>query len=377
MSNTLPLPPSERQLNVEALSRIFADTTNSYKILFFRAVLSIISSGKVGATKRIPLSDITAKMLVSGWIIGVYYRLSFGSGDQLLSMLSQLSVGAGGRNLTSPNHGNELEDKFREYLGSVECWDIHRYVPYRLLRPFFPKLPRGMPDWRVNRWIQEQAEASSLTQQPAPYVIVNQSSIELNEYWYAYFDRHLKILTDWVDWHLASYLQRRNPNAPSITSKLYLPKSRRPLQWQRRLWISMLSQAQVRCIYSNEKIRLEGFHLDHYLPWSFVCHDEGWNLIPVAPAVNSSKSNTLPSSRYLSAFIDLQAHALAVARHHLSGSDWDKVCSSYSAGLRIVSEDFGRPDVLRRSFEETILPLASIAKRMGFVSDWEFSASER
>jgi hypothetical protein len=112
------------------------------------------------------------------------------------------------------------------------------------------------------------------------------------------------------------------------------------------------------------------------LPWSFVCHDEAWNLIPVAPTVNLVKSNAIPSPKYLSAFIDLQARALSVAKDYLSIKDWETVSSSYAAGLRIDSSDFSDLAPLRRSFQETIPSLASIAKRMGFVSDWEFQSNE-
>ncbi len=373
MNSPLHLPRSEQQLNVEALAQIFNDTTNSYKILFFRAVLSSIRWGQLNDQRKILLSDITAKMLVSAWIAG-YYRLSFGARDQLSSMLSDLSLNTGGSNLTAPDFERRLEDQVRESLGSIDAEEIQRYVPYRLLRPFFAEETRGLPDWRVNKKIRECAEASFSTQKPAPYTIVDSGefSVELHEHWHAYFERHLKILTDWADWHLTSYLQRRNPNAPAIVSKLYLPKRRGPLFWQRRLWISVFAEAQVRCIYSNEVLSPDTFHLDHYLPWSFVCHDEAWNLIPVAPSVNAAKSNALPSSRYLSAFIDQQTRALSIAKDHLSTSDWETVCSSYAAGLRVDSSDFGQCEPLRRSFEETILPLASIAKRMGFASDWEF-----
>ncbi len=380
MNDRMCLPRSEQKLDVEALSRIFNDTTNSYKLLFFRAVLSMIGAGKSNNQRNLLLSDITAKMLVSTWIINVYYHLSFGSSDRLSSIMSELALDTVGCNLASSNHESRLEINIRESLRAIDSEEIQRYVPYRVLRPFFSDETRGIPDWRVNQKIQECAEASFATQKPAPYMIIfnhGESSIKINDYWWSYFERHLKILIEWTDWHLASYLQRRNPNVPSIASKLYLPKRRRPLLWQRRLWTSVFSQRQVRCIYSNEVIKQYGFHLDHYLPWSFVCHDEAWNLIPVAPAVNSAKSNALPSSRYLPAFIDLQAHALSAARKTLSISDWDTVCSSYAAGLRIDCSEFARRDVFGRSLEETIIPLTSIAKRMGFASDWEFGVNER
>ena len=293
-------------------------------------------------------------------------------------MLDALDLDTAGSNLSSHEFESRLENKIRKHLGSIDADEIQRYVPYRLLRPFLADETRGLPDWRVNKKIQESAEASFSTQKPVPYIIVDrgESSIEIHQDWHAYFELNLKILTDWADWHLTSYLQRRNPNTPAIASKLYLPKRRQPLLWQRRLWTPVFAQTQVRCIYSNEVISQDQFHLDHYLPWSFVCHNEAWNLAPVAPTVNSAKSNSLPSIKYLSAFIDLQARALSLAKEHLSRSDWEAVCSSYESGLRIDFSDFTRPEQLRRSFEETIVSLASIAKRMGFTPDWDFEVNK-
>jgi hypothetical protein len=377
VSSPVVLPRSEEQLNVEALAQIFNETTNSYKILFFRAVLSIIGRGQLNAEKNIPLSDITAKMLVSAWIASRYYRLSLGSSDKLSFLLSDLSLDPVANNFTVPRFEILLENQIKGSLESIKTAEIQRYVPYRLIRPFFSEEIRGLPDSRVNQKIREYAEASFSTERPAPYIIVDngEPSIKLNPRWHTYFERNVKILTNWADWHLASYLQRRNPNSPAITSKLYLPKRRGALLWQRRLWEPVFLKSQVRCIYSNKVLARDTFHLDHYLPWSFVCHDEPWNLIPVLPAVNSSKGAALPSSQYLSAFIDLQTHALSVAKAHLDIADWERVCSSYVAGLRIDSSELGHREQLHRSFKETILPLASIAKRMGFVSDWAFTTS--
>lgn len=379
MNNPVHLPSSELQLDVDILSRIFNDTTNSYKILFFRAVLLTIQRRQLNGQLRIPLREISAKMLVSAWIITSYYRLSFGSSDQLSSLLEQLALASSGKNLSAPDFETFLERKILNSLGSIDLGEIQRYVPFRLLRPFFVEETRGLPDWRVNNKIHECTKASFSTLNPAPYYFYDEGEpcIEIHPLWLTYFERHLKILTDWTDWHLASYLQRRNPNAPGIAGKLYLPKRRKPLLWQRRFWVSVFVQAEVRCIYSDEVITSENFHLDHYLPWSFVCHNEVWNLIPVAPSVNAGKSNALPSRKYLSAFIDLHARALSVAKGHLSNSDWETVCSSYAAGLRIDSTYLSSYDELRHSFEETIIPLVSIANRMGFTSDWVFQSNER
>ncbi|MDY5576621.1 MAG: HNH endonuclease domain-containing protein [Lachnospiraceae bacterium] len=33
--------------------------------------------------------------------------------------------------------------------------------------------------------------------------------------------------------------------------------------------------------------------IDHFVPWSYVAHDEMWNLNPTTKSINSSKRNNL------------------------------------------------------------------------------------
>lgn len=35
--------------------------------------------------------------------------------------------------------------------------------------------------------------------------------------------------------------------------------------------------------------------IDHYVTWSFVLHDELWNLIPTFKNINSYKGNNIPN----------------------------------------------------------------------------------
>ena len=132
MNSPAHLPSSKQQLDVESLSRIFNDTTNSYKILFFRAVLLTIQKRQLNEHRRIPLLEITAKMLVSAWITARYYRLSFGVSDQLSSILEALALDHSGRNLSAPEFESRLEYKISDSLGSIDSGEIQRYVPYRL-----------------------------------------------------------------------------------------------------------------------------------------------------------------------------------------------------------------------------------------------------
>lgn len=49
----------------------------------------------------------------------------------------------------------------------------------------------------------------------------------------------------------------------------------------------------------EEPLNDKNISIDHFVPWSYVAHDELWNLTPTTRSINSSKSNNLPDwNRY-------------------------------------------------------------------------------
>ena len=62
----------------------------------------------------------------------------------------------------------------------------------------------------------------------------------------------------------------------------------------RNLWKGILDLTQIRDVFTDEEIPREKYDVDHFVPWSFVMNDELWNLMPMDPSLNSSKSNRLP-----------------------------------------------------------------------------------
>ena len=69
----------------------------------------------------------------------------------------------------------------------------------------------------------------------------------------------------------------------------------RHLERVRDLWNAHIevSNKEIVDIYTGNKLE-STFDVDHFIPWSYVAHDEMWNLIPSNASVNRSKSNNLP-----------------------------------------------------------------------------------
>jgi len=102
---------------------------------------------------------------------------------------------------------------------------------------------------------------------------------------------------------LARYFELRNPGVPGIINKLERP-NKPNLATALAAWRAILKVEPFPCIYSGHDL-VTGFHLDHFIPWSFVTHDLFWNLLPVSPSANVKKSDSLPSlNRYLSSFVN-------------------------------------------------------------------------
>lgn len=55
----------------------------------------------------------------------------------------------------------------------------------------------------------------------------------------------------------------------------------------------ILSLEPVHEIYIGQILTENDISIDHFVPWSYVAHDEMWNLNPTTKSINSSKRNNL------------------------------------------------------------------------------------
>ncbi|NCA72808.1 MAG: hypothetical protein EOM91_22690, partial [Sphingobacteriia bacterium] len=146
---------------------------------------------------------------------------------------------------------------------------------------------------------------------------------------------------------------------------------------QTKYWRTILADAdrpELRCIYSGTILTAEAFALDHYLPWSYVAHDQLWNLIPAPAAVNSSKSNNLPSPGYLRDFVVLQHRGLVTASRIMPKTTFAKLTEDHLADLHLPSPA-ALLDIeqLSRAYEQNIGPLITLATNQGFTPDWQYT----
>jgi len=302
-------------------------------------------------------------MIVNSWHSVVDFRLNLGISDQLQDIIfvikSKYEVED---SISKSKLLNKVlpgifknDDKLYE---KVE--EICRYVPYRLLAPFYPEIV-GEKDYKKNDLIKELSQKD----RRAIYKI-EKDKVKINSNWYDYIKNNLVIILGWFKNKLIGFLQSRNPNVPSIPYKIS-PTKNRNLRYARKYWKSIISRGTIKEIYGRRKIDAESdYAIDHFIPWSFVMHDKLWNLNPTLNSYNSKKRDMIPDlDIYLDRFCELQYKSLirAIKSENIS----DKILEDYLE----VKEDFKfdtlpEEDHFKDSLKETLTPLYQIAKNQGF-----------
>lgn len=354
------LPPDE-SLPIEVLSRAFNNTTAAYKFFWFRAILKLLHSNHYQVS-RLNLYQIRNEMLALAWIPSQYFQLSFGAADKTTEFLETINISPEGNIRT-----DAIREKIERFAADKPKKDLLRWVPYRFLSCWFETELRGIPDQRRNTEIQLLSQRAFASKKPL-YMLAD-DTIDVHPDWMRYLAENQVIVGGWAKWSLMEYLQARNVSIPNIGSKIEIPDKRSALTKATKRWNSLAASERLHCPYSGARLREGDFTLDHYIPWSYVAHDEPWILVPVAktPSVNSMKGNSLPHEEYLPKFLKLQDLFL---RSYLQSNE---VKRSYQVALRLSEEEIGQKKIVKKRLEDEIKTLMSGARRLGFRPDWRFS----
>lgn len=375
------LPYSE-SVNVSALSRIFTDTTTSYKFLFFISFLDILKRRQFDILSPISFQEVIVEMLANAWYPHTYFKLSFGSQDKVAQKLDSLTL-----DITEPilNFTDTDKKLLRKTISSQNLKDVishlKKYVPFRLIIPFLEQELEGVNRGRGNELdVAMPAIAEKHFELRKPLYRFDSDkysecqSIIIHPDWSSYIEKHYAIMRGWVAWEWLNYMQQRNPNVPSIVNKIFMPQQRGSLSNQTKYWRLVLQHQPINCIYSGQLLSLDKIALDHYLPWSFVAHDQIWNLIPVIPEANSSKSNNLPAIQYFKEFVSIQHLGLTISFNKLGEKAWRNYAESFISDLRMSTEDLLSLDRLENAYLTTVQPLMTLAKNQGFSSNWIYKS---
>lgn len=356
----MALPKSDI-LPIEKLGSVFNNTAATYKYYWFLSILDLVV--KEGKT-RLSIWEVVANMVASAWYPIHYFHISFGKSDSMDKQIRLI------REETSMPIDLAKKDIVAQLLDPQEEKKMHKLmrvftlnVPYRFLMPWLNTTDDKLTV-EFSRSFHNQCLYSLTMEDGVMYVTINPQ-------WLDYMTRNYAVLHDFAYWNLTLFLQSRNPNVPNIPSKLIKPITRSSLTKQHNYWdTAMRELGDLHCIYTDKPLAPKGYDLDHFIPWSFVAHDQIWNLIPIDGSINSSKSDRLPNlDKYLLPMARKQQQAARAIYHKSPNNnmleDYLTIVNSVQDLLEMDTEH------LADTFDKVFRPMEQIARNMNFEM-WEY-----
>lgn len=363
--------PLYNGLDTTHLQRLFDNKSESYKLFWFQAIVNKVHDGCLDIT----FDDLVNDMIADSWYMVSEYRLNLGPADNLEALVHY----AGDiTKLRSSEKSSEIIDA----LNMISDPELARRkkilvqnVPYRLQAPF-------LNDIKGKSWDGKKTDLMGRINSHPGLIYTLEGSgnldsvIHVSPVWADYIRKNYEIITGWLRYDMISYLQRRNPSVPGIPNKLD-PPQKRDLGSVISYWKSVLTVEPMKDIYAEQYMTSKGISIDHFVPWSYVTHDELWNLSPTTRSINSRKSNHLPEwDIYFSRLCDIEYEAYRImwessviheqfdkcAREHVN--DTDILQRLYRQGLD--------RDTFGTELRKVIEPVYTGARNLGF-DEWRMT----
>lgn len=291
--------PYHNQLDIKKFENMLDlnHTANSYKILWLASIIKRIQHHQ----SLITFESIVFDMIIDSYDYISLYHLKYGGSDIIPSIINEYS--------------SKTKVEFIQAIKSDKHFNkkassLSKYVPYRLLTSFFKDELRGLSDGEKNLQILYLSKHDT----ECFYTIDEHSQrVFIHPAWKQYVLDNIPIIQAWIDYKLIMFLQRRNPSIPNIPFKVN-PINRKNLTKQTKLWNKAITinpalafDLYLDCHFNEQTMSKHGgFSLDHFIPYSFVMHNELWNLVPIHKNINSLKSNRLPQQQFIPKYIRLQ-----------------------------------------------------------------------
>ncbi len=366
----MQLPYSE-ELNIEYLGRLFDNTTECYKFFWFKAIVTKVTARKYELTYE----ELVDEMIADAYFMVTEYHLNLGPKDALEGIVNLIKI----KNpaLKSCEKQSVIID-FLENTQDKEIISKKRAltynVPYRLQSPFMENV-KGK-EWNVgeSRLIAKINQENRLIYY---FEALNglSTKIIVQSDWAQYIIKNQEIIKGWLEYKMIMYIQKRNPSVPGIADKLYPPHERN-LERVKKYWRLILSLEPVHEIYGDNILTENDLSIDHFVPWSYVAHDEMWNLNPTTKSINSSKSNNLPDwNTYFEKLVRQEYQSYKMLwKYDAVHKEFDKCAKEH------INNDDIRYRIYRKGLEFTefagelesiILPVYQSAKNCGF-TNWKY-----
>ena len=357
--------PISQGLNTKYLQRLFDNMSECYKPFWFQAIIDKVVEGR----KIFTFDELINDMIANAWYMVMEYKLNLGPADNV-----EFAVQAAQR--ATGLKSSEKKEKIISALEASTDRELRQRkntltlnVPFRLQAPFLSGIKGDA--WNCSKKdLADKIKAHEGIIYWFAKIDGLNSVIEIEDAWIQYIRRNYEILSGWVQYNLIQYLQRRNPSVPGIPNKLKPPQERN-LDKVKKLWKSIIIIEPVREIYGAFELAPNDISIDHFVPWSYVAHDELWNLSPTTKSINSKKSNRLPEwETYYPELRALQYHAYDLVWRYPSVHKEFEKCLKEHVNSTDVQHKLYRRDLTKDEFyqnlEGIIRPVYLAAQDMGF-----------
>ncbi|MCR4616654.1 MAG: HNH endonuclease [Lachnospiraceae bacterium] len=369
----MQLPYSE-ELNIEYLGRLFDNTSECYKFFWFKAIVSKVIEG----CNVITYEELVDEMIADAWYMVTEYHLNLGPKDTLENVVDLI------KSKYPEIKSCEKKNAILEFLRNTTDKDIiekkrtlTRNVPYRLQAPFFDKLKGDAWKTGENDLIARINQEKRLMYYFEALCGLD-TRIIIQDDWARYIIKNQEIIRGWLEYNMILYLQKRNPSVPGIADKLYPPYERK-LEKVKKYWKLILSIEPIHEIYNDILLTDKNISIDHFVPWSYVAHDEMWNLNPTTKNINSAKSNNLPDwDQYFDRLAKLEYKSYEMIwKYESVHKEFDKCAKEHinsdDVRYRIYREGIGFNE-FAGELKSVILPVYQSAVNCGF-SKWQYKGA--
>lgn len=361
----MQLPYSDK-LDISFLSRVVDNKSECYKLFWFEAIMIKVVSGKEVVT----YDELINEMVASAWYMVSEYRLNLGPRDTLEALVHYVYEISGLKSSERKENIILYLENCQDKVVAEKKRTLTKNVPYRLQAPFMENV-KGKKEWDVS----EKTLADKINKEKRLiyyFTLISglQSKIHVQKEWCLYICDNKEIIRGWIEYNKILYLQRRNPSVPGIAYKLY-PNQERDLKRVKNYWKAVLEISPMKEIYCGEEIQGNSISIDHFVPWSYVAHDELWNLCPTTRSINSKKSNNLPDwDKYFPLLCEIEYNAYKIVwqygkLHQIFDKCLDSNVNNEDVRNRLYRAGLEK-DVFYNNLEEIILPVYSAAEKMGF-----------
>lgn len=287
-------------LDIQGFAQMMKDPSYCYKFYWLEAIVNLISL----EVRETIFDAVIDEMITNAWysVREFHIHLSGIPADGVVRDGLERAVLQLTKLTNLPANASKIEIKnaikdHNQELKQVKGQLTHM-VPYRALAGFFTKADESI-QWGNKHLMTEYIQKIHQNVNLLPYTLGEGSGLNkeiyFNPEWMAMIQDYTVNILGWIQYEKVKWLQNNNPEVPGLVYKLApMDKKMRNLKNVQKLWESVIESCEIRDVFTGKPVVPKTYDIDHFIPWSFVMHDELWNLMPMDSGLNSAKNNRLP-----------------------------------------------------------------------------------